>query len=89
MHLKFLIQILASTDVYKSEFEFRYGQEFSLPHVVQTGSGAHPASYSMGTEGSFLGGQAAGAWSWPLTSTSAEVNKTWIYTSNPPYVFMA
>jgi hypothetical protein len=30
-----------------SEFESRYGQEFSLLHVVQTGSGAHPASYPM------------------------------------------
>jgi len=33
-----------------------------------TGSGAHPASYPMGTGGSFLGGKAAGSWSWPLTS---------------------
>jgi len=35
---------------------------------VQNGSGAHPASYPMGTGGSFLGGKAAGAWSWPLAS---------------------
>jgi hypothetical protein len=41
---------------------------FSLHHRVQTGSGAHPASYSMRTRGSFPGGKAAGAWSWPLTS---------------------
>jgi hypothetical protein len=41
---------------------------FSLRHRVQTGSGAHPASYPMGTGGSFHGGIAAGAWSWPLTS---------------------
>jgi hypothetical protein len=26
-----------------SEFEYRYGQEFSLLHVVQTSSGVHPA----------------------------------------------
>jgi hypothetical protein len=39
---------------------------FSL-HRVQNGSGAHPASYPMGTRGSFPGGKAAGAWSWPLT----------------------
>jgi hypothetical protein len=32
-------------------------------HVVQTGSGAHPASYPMGTRGSFPEGKAAGAWS--------------------------
>jgi hypothetical protein len=41
---------------------------FSLHHRVQNGSGAHPASYLMGTRGSFLGGKAAGTWSWPLTS---------------------
>jgi hypothetical protein len=34
---------------------------FSLRHRVQTGSGAHPASYSIGTGGSFPGGKAAGA----------------------------
>jgi hypothetical protein len=34
---------------------------FSLYHHVQNGSGAHPASYPMGTGGSFLGGKAAGA----------------------------
>jgi hypothetical protein len=30
---------------------------FSLHHRVQTGSGAHPASYPMGTEFSFPGGK--------------------------------
>jgi hypothetical protein len=34
---------------------------FSLHHRVQNGSGAHPASYTMGTMGSFLGGKASGA----------------------------
>jgi hypothetical protein len=52
----------------RSEFESRYGQEFSLLHVVQTGSGAHPASYPMGTGGSFHGGKA-----------SDEIKKKWIY----------
>jgi hypothetical protein len=33
----------------------------SLHHRVQTGSGAHPASYPMGTRGSFPMGKAAGA----------------------------
>jgi hypothetical protein len=41
---------------------------FSLQHRIQNGSGAHLASYPMGTRGSFPGGKAAGAWSWPLTS---------------------
>jgi hypothetical protein len=34
---------------------------FSLHHLVQNGSGAHPASYTMGTRGSFRGVKAAGA----------------------------
>jgi hypothetical protein len=34
---------------------------FSLHHRVQNGSGTHPASYLMGTRGSFPGGKAAGA----------------------------
>jgi hypothetical protein len=37
-------------------------------HSVQTGSGVHPASYQIGTGGSFPGGKALRAWSWPLTS---------------------
>jgi hypothetical protein len=38
--------------------EVRY---FSLLHSVQTGSGALPVSYPMGTGGYFLGVKAAGA----------------------------
>jgi hypothetical protein len=34
---------------------------FSLHHRVQNGFGAHPASYTMGTRGSFAGGRVAGA----------------------------
>jgi hypothetical protein len=34
---------------------------FSLHHFIQHGSGAHPASYPMGTRGSFPGGKAARA----------------------------
>jgi hypothetical protein len=41
--------------------------DFSLC-CVQTSSETHPASYPMGTGGSFPGGKEAGAWSWPLTS---------------------
>jgi hypothetical protein len=56
---------------------------FSLHHRVQNGSGAHPASYQMGTGDSFPRDKAAGAWSWPLTS-SAEV-KEWmeLYLHSP------
>jgi hypothetical protein len=34
---------------------------FSLHHRVHSGSGAHPASYPMGTRGSFPWGKEAGA----------------------------
>jgi hypothetical protein len=34
---------------------------FSLPHRVQTGSGANQPSYPVGTSGSFPGGKAVGA----------------------------
>jgi hypothetical protein len=46
-----------------SEFESRYGQQFSILHVIQTGSGVHPTSYPLESVG-----KAAGAWSWLLTS---------------------
>jgi hypothetical protein len=36
-------------------------EDFSSNLCVQTGSGAHPASYTVGTGGSFPGGKAAGA----------------------------
>jgi hypothetical protein len=37
------------------------GSEFSLLHIVQTSSGAHPDSYPKGVGGSFHGGKAAGS----------------------------
>jgi hypothetical protein len=42
-------------------FDSRGAGNFSLHHRVQNGSGAHPASYPMGTRSSFPGGKAAGA----------------------------
>jgi hypothetical protein len=43
-------------------------KDVSCSLCVQTGSGAHPASCTMGTGGPFPGGKsAAEAWRWPLT----------------------
>jgi hypothetical protein len=42
--------------------------KFSLHHYIQNGSRTYPASCPTGIRGSFPGGKAAGAWSWPLTS---------------------
>jgi hypothetical protein len=36
---------------------------YNQTHAANTGSGAHPATYPVGT-----GGKAAGAWTWPLTT---------------------
>jgi hypothetical protein len=44
------------------------GKVKNLLHIVQIGSGVHPASYPIDTAGSFPVGKAARAWSWPLTS---------------------
>jgi hypothetical protein len=35
---------------------------------IQTGSGAHPASYPVDNVGSLAGSKEAESWSWPLTS---------------------
>jgi hypothetical protein len=55
---------------------------FSLHHRVQTGSEAHPASYPMGTRGSFAWGKAAFEAD-HSPSSSAGVKNAWGYTSTP------
>jgi hypothetical protein len=62
---------------------------FSLHHRVQNGSGAHPASYAMGTGGSFPGVKRPGREANHSPPPSAEVNNAWRYTSTPQYTFMA
>jgi hypothetical protein len=57
---------------------------FSLHHCVQNGSGAHPASYPMGTRGSFPGDV-------KLTTHLHLVPKSenaWSYTLTPQYALM-
>jgi hypothetical protein len=46
----------------------RQGQDVSLLHNVQTGSGAHPGSYPMSIGGSYSGCKTVGAWSWDKTA---------------------
>jgi hypothetical protein len=58
-------------------------------HDVQTGSGAHRTSYSMGTVGSFSGVKRPGREADHSPPASAEVKKMWIYISTPTYAFMA
>jgi hypothetical protein len=58
-------------------------------HVVQIGSGSNPASYPMSTGGSFPEVKGPGRETDHSPPISAEVKKTWIYTSTPQYAFMA
>jgi hypothetical protein len=62
--------------------------EFLSQYHVQTSSEAHPASYPMGTRGSFRRGKAFGAWSWPFTSISCRVQRMrvelYLYSPNMP-----
>jgi hypothetical protein len=44
----------------RSEFKSQWKEEFSFLHVVETGSGIHPASHPMGKGGFFPGDKAAG-----------------------------
>jgi hypothetical protein len=65
------------------------GSEFSLLHLVQTGSGVHPASYPMGTGSSFPRVKQPGPEADHSPPASSEVKNVWIYTSTPQYTFMA
>jgi hypothetical protein len=64
------------------------GARCSPLHVVQTGCGAHPSPYPMGTGGFSPGVKRPGREA-DHSPPSTEVNNTWIYTSTPPYAFMA
>jgi hypothetical protein len=57
---------------------FLYTTTMSTPLL---GPNQHPIQMLLGD--SFSGGKAAGAWSWPVTSSSAEVKNPWNYTSTP------
>jgi hypothetical protein len=72
-----------------SRVRFPTGAEnFSLPHHVQNGSRAHPASYPIGTRGSFAGVKRTGREA-DQSPSSAEVKNAWNYTSIPKYAFIA
>jgi hypothetical protein len=62
---------------------------FSLHHHVQNDSGAHPASYPMGTRDSFLRVKRPGREADHSPPFSTEVKNAWNYTPSPQYVFIA
>jgi hypothetical protein len=57
---------------------------FSLHHRVQTGSGAHPASYPMDNGALSLGVKPPGREADHSHPSSAEVKNAWSYTSTHP-----
>jgi hypothetical protein len=65
----------------RPELTSRQGKDFSLLHSVQPGSGAHPASYPMGTGGSFSWVKRSDREADRSPPSSAEVVNTWSYTS--------
>jgi hypothetical protein len=58
-------------------------EDFSSSLCVQTGSGAHPASYQMGTGGSFPGGEAR-----PGRDSVPRLSMSRSFSSSPPCAFM-
>jgi hypothetical protein len=64
-------------------------RNFSPHHRVQTSSGAHRASYPVGTRDSFLGVKRPGREAGHSHPSSAEVKNAWSYTSTPQYAFTA
>jgi hypothetical protein len=70
-------------------FEARFPAGDPLLHNVHTDPGTHLFSSQTGTGGCFLEGKAAGAWSWPLSSTWFRDYEWCSYTFTPQYVFMA
>jgi hypothetical protein len=74
---------------YKNRNVLFYNKVLCLSrHRVQNGSGAHPASYPMGNRGSFPGGKATGAWSWPLTSIYCRGQECVELYLHSQYIFM-
>jgi hypothetical protein len=72
----------------ESRLKIRFSFSYST-FKSQTGSGVHSTSYKMGIGGSFPGVKRQEREADHSPRTSAEVKKTWVYTSTPPYVFMA
>ena len=66
------------------------GNKFILLQFVQTGSGAHPASYSMGTGGGalFPGVKRLGCEADRSFQYSTKVKNEWRYSSTPPHASM-
>jgi hypothetical protein len=65
-------------------FESRQNLELPLHHLVPTGSGTHPASYTMGTRYFSLRVKCPGREADHSPPSSVEVKNTWSYTYTTP-----
>jgi hypothetical protein len=70
-------------------FRFQARNDFTLHHNVQTGSGAHPASYPMSTGVLSWGVKWPGREANHSPPSSTETKNVWSYTSTPTYVWTA
>jgi hypothetical protein len=64
-------------------------EEWKVTWCVQTGSGAHPASYSLGTGGSSLELKRPRREAGHSPPSNAEIKNAWSYNTTPQYAFMA
>jgi hypothetical protein len=72
-----------------SGFESQSDRDFSLLHSVQTGSGAHPASYRINSGALSLTVKRPGLESESSPLLSVEVKNMWRYTFTPAYALIA
>jgi hypothetical protein len=62
---------------------------FSACRHVQTSYGAHTSFYEIGIGGSYVGDVSNEREHYHSLPSRAEVMKSWLYTSTPPYAFLA
>jgi hypothetical protein len=86
--LHFLIQCSDYAMGWTTGIRFPAGV-FPVRHLVQTGSGAHPASCPVGTRGFFPGLKLPSREADPSPPSCAVIKNAWCYTSTPSYVFLA
>jgi hypothetical protein len=71
-------------------FKSQQGKRFSLHQNIQTGSGAYPATYAVGTKFFFPVPKPPRHELYHSLPPSAEVKNEWSYTSpSPIYIFIA
>jgi len=81
--------VIVGRNILLSTNSAKKARDFSFLRNVQTGSGAHPASYSVDEGGSFLAVNRVGREFNHPPSPIPKVKNEWNYTSTPLHIFMA